>query len=296
MAKSDYPRLCGGTFFTLLLQAKKQRLKARDRDNGGSDGLSDTDMLIGLIRVAQPQYKEPAVSTFGQNTSAYKSCGIASSTYLPFNNAGYIASFDTLIISDFQKALAAMTRFLDSFVDIGNMKKCKQLTKALLELIETDKSITDEDVFYICTNGRPLGKAAFRILEDICLQSLLLGVWHFIVTHRADNTVGRSTFEQWHSAPELRGQQWRFISRIGDSITRSINITAIETAIADTEQKTTAENEPSSDCGEPYVEEATEDAYTKSTGQTVNNPFVFNQHGNNNIQIGNVDKLTINNG
>ena len=30
MTNNDYPRLCGGTFFILVLQALRQRMKARE--------------------------------------------------------------------------------------------------------------------------------------------------------------------------------------------------------------------------------------------------------------------------
>ena len=43
------------------------------------------------------------------------------------------------------------------------------------------------------------------------------------------------------------------------------------------------------------TEDNTETGTEKSTQQTINNPIVFNQSGNNNIQIANVDTLTINN-
>lgn len=48
MTKGDNPRLCGGTFFVLVLQALKQRVKARQHYKGERDGLSDPEVLIGL--------------------------------------------------------------------------------------------------------------------------------------------------------------------------------------------------------------------------------------------------------
>ncbi len=48
MSNNDYPRLCGGTFLTLVLQALKQRVKARKHYNGERDGLSDPEVLTGL--------------------------------------------------------------------------------------------------------------------------------------------------------------------------------------------------------------------------------------------------------
>ena len=51
MTINEYPRLCGGTFFTLVLQALRQRMNAREHYDGDSDGLSDPEVLVGLIRV-----------------------------------------------------------------------------------------------------------------------------------------------------------------------------------------------------------------------------------------------------
>ena len=56
---NEYPRLCGGTFFTLVLQALRQRMKAREHYSGDSDGLSDPEVLVGLIKVINPDYTDP---------------------------------------------------------------------------------------------------------------------------------------------------------------------------------------------------------------------------------------------
>ena len=59
MTINEYPRLCGGTFFTLVLQALRQRMKAREHYSGDSDGLSDPEVLVGLIKVINPDYADP---------------------------------------------------------------------------------------------------------------------------------------------------------------------------------------------------------------------------------------------
>ena len=56
---NEYPRLCGGTFFTLILQALRQRMNAREHYSGDSDGLSDPEVLVGLLRVINPAYADP---------------------------------------------------------------------------------------------------------------------------------------------------------------------------------------------------------------------------------------------
>ena len=56
----DYPRLCGGTYFTLLLQALKQRTSARGRVVSERDGLSNPEVLSGLIRWLTPNFRSPS--------------------------------------------------------------------------------------------------------------------------------------------------------------------------------------------------------------------------------------------
>lgn len=51
MTNSGYPCLFGGIYFTLVLQAFKQRVKAREHYNGERDGLSDPEVLTGFITV-----------------------------------------------------------------------------------------------------------------------------------------------------------------------------------------------------------------------------------------------------
>lgn len=51
MTQKKIPYLCGGILFSLILQARKTRTKARDKFNSGSDGLNDTDVMMGLVEV-----------------------------------------------------------------------------------------------------------------------------------------------------------------------------------------------------------------------------------------------------
>ena len=51
MTPTKVPYLCGGILFSLILQARKTRIKARDKFNSGSDGLKDTDVMMGLVKV-----------------------------------------------------------------------------------------------------------------------------------------------------------------------------------------------------------------------------------------------------
>ena len=67
MSIDDYPRLCGGTFFTLVLQALRQRMKAREHYAGDSDGLSDSEVMVGLIKVINLDYVDPGKGKLKKN-------------------------------------------------------------------------------------------------------------------------------------------------------------------------------------------------------------------------------------
>lgn len=290
MKNNQYPRLCGGTLFVLLRQALKQRVNARAHYAGDSDGLSAPNMLSELIRVAQPHYTKPATSTFNHNTSEYKACSISSGTYLPFDDASFSSSFDKQVRSSYQDALAAMSVFAESYIDIGNADKCEWLIKALCELIEEDDSISENDTFYICADGQALPKSDIRALTSICFQSFLLGVWHFIVMNRQDNSVGRNTFEQWHEKPETKGKSWKFVSQIGSNYSRTITVTICELNLDnEPEVVTVLENEPFTKDAEPLIGNTS----ANTTNQTVNTPAIFINHGTDCIQINNTGTLNI---
>ena len=84
MSIDDYPRLCGGTFFTLVLQALRQRMKAREHYAGDSDGLSDSEVMVGLIKVINLDYVDPGKGKLKTIVNNYKKCETSISAYLQF--------------------------------------------------------------------------------------------------------------------------------------------------------------------------------------------------------------------
>ena len=232
---NDYPRLCGGTYFTLLLQALKQRTNARGRVASERDGLSNPEVLSGLIRVVNPEFLSPSKDTFKTNTSNYMKCKISSGTYFPFDEPATIDSFDQRIKNDYQKALSAMSHFVNIFIEGGTASgKDVRLVKALIELITADKSIADQDQFYCCEDGQPLIKAKLVEIQELELSAFLLGIWHYITANRKDNTIGAETYNSWHKAPLEPHGKWIFIGSNGASITREIKVTADSESVEST--------------------------------------------------------------
>ena len=209
MTINAYPVLCGGTFFTMVLEARKQRTCKRSLYAGELDGLSQPETLAGLGRVVNPDYVEPKnKDSFSTNVSDYKSCE-NNGTNLAFLFTQEVLSFDTRVKTRYLEALSTMDDFVQFFLEVGtSTAKEVWLVKALLDLIDADQSIDDGQAFYIGEAGQKITKAALREISDFCFQSFLLGIWHFIVVNREDNTEGKSTYDIW--CPSRGGKERKY--------------------------------------------------------------------------------------
>lgn len=299
MTINGYPRLCGGTFFTLLLQARKQRSKPREHRRGERDGLSDTDTLIGLIKIVSPDYCEPTattIKTFKGNTFDFKSCKISGNTYLPFSDTQEVGAFDNRVQTEYGSVLNDMREFVVNFIDVGTRShKDIRLSKALLELIDVDESILERQEFYIFESGQTATKSDLREMTDVCLPAFLLGVWHFVLTERKDNTIGKETYDTW--CPPSGGGERKYVGYMGDGIGREISVfVPDDRGLEDIAASDYIEDESNVDYDTPHREDETDTNSANTVNQTANNPVIFNQYGNNNTQIGSVDTLTISNG
>lgn len=194
MDNSTVPYLCGGTFFILLEHAKKPK-----------KSITNANLLEHLIKQFKPDFKLSLPNdSFTRVTSQYRSCQISKSMYLPFDQDLYIKSFDQKIRSDYNLALKNMEEFIQLFLDDSEMKMIR-LTKALLELLEQDTSISESVEFYCLETGAAISKKELLHTENYCVSALMLGIWHFIILNRDDNAKGRETFENWNEQGSVSG-------------------------------------------------------------------------------------------
>lgn len=245
-ANSAHPVLCGGTYFTLILEARKQRTSQRSRYEGEQDGLSQPDTLAGLGKVVYAEYTPPNnKQTFRTNANAYKSCTDDGGN-LTFLFPDRVSAFDNKVKTAYPTALRAMCGFADKFLEVGtSIKKEQWLAKALLDLIENDASIPEDQDFFICSGGQGVTKSAMRQMNDFALQSLLLGVWHYVVANRPDNRSGKDTFDSW-CPPRDRAER-KYEGNLGSGIQRKIHVEVLTAqaneAIAEGETATSSEPE-----------------------------------------------------
>jgi len=215
LSNSDYPRLCGGIFFTLVLQDIQQRMSAREHYKGESDGLTDPDVLIGLIEVINPDYQRPNKS-IRTKVNDYKSCKQSKGEYLPFGKTAEVTEFDKRVKSDYESELMVMIKFVQDFLEIGSSGKREyKLITALLDLISQDESIKDADEMYVSPDGKALPKSEIVKIKDVHLPAFLLGIWHFCNTQRKNNRVGEATYNIW--CPENGGGPREYEGHMGEN-------------------------------------------------------------------------------
>ena len=220
MTPIQVPYLCGGTLFSLLLQARKTRTKARDKFNGGSDGLKETDVMMGLVEVVTGNsFDSSQGKTFAKATSQFKTCQEYGPTYIPFTEPSVISSFNASIKQKDSDLLNRMSEFIDRFI---NEVRAEWLVKALLEVIKDDNEIP-ENTYFSVTLNRCVPRTDIDSVTEVELPIFLLSVIGFILNERKDNTKGRPTFEAWHTQSGSQAQ-WKYHATVGDSIIRSISV------------------------------------------------------------------------
>ena len=95
-----YPYLCGGTYFTLILQSRRRRA------DGGK--YSEPDVFAGLLKIVDPYFEKPKGDSFGKTVSRYKNCSKRQpniSESLPFTNRRTRETFDARIRSEYRTSL-----------------------------------------------------------------------------------------------------------------------------------------------------------------------------------------------
>lgn len=286
-------RLCGGTFFTLILRARKQRMGVREHYKGMSDGMADPILLMDLVEIAKPDYRFPnntMMGTVKSATSRYKSCQANGGTYLPVSDDAVIASFDNRVKNEYSRCLAAMNSYVNDYIDVGgDTKKDEYLVKALVEVIDADQEIGDAQVFYVLEDGSTMTKSEILAATELCLQSFLLGLWHYIVVNVPDNRVGADTYNCW--CPSRGGAERIYVAKLGETSGRNICLTYSTETDIETEGKT----EPLIDA--EVLEPMPEKVEPQPSQTMVNNNPVFNTF-NFNGSVGqffnHVDQITNN--
>lgn len=199
MSNNEKPRLCGGIFLALILEARPQRTNYSEHFKGDTDGLSETNVIVNLCKVVKPDYKKPTKQdSFETTVSKYKSCGIRYSNYIPITMKNESRLFNIKVTGNYSIALKSMCEFVNFYIDNGvESGSARRLILNLLELILLDDYIKPEDLLYVCSDGKPIRKSELLDLKNIEIQPFLLGVLHYISHNRINNKIGEITYNNF---------------------------------------------------------------------------------------------------
>ncbi len=196
------PRLCTGTFLTLLIGARKQREGSRGRDYKTSDGMSNFDMLMSLMNIADPQYsikKKKESHTLSSITSSIKTCKCDSSEY--YDPKRLLEKIEEQLEKGRQAEVTeACENFIEKYIDGG--RNNTRLAAALLWMVRNDPELgtTDNISQKICSS---LADIISNIEKDstlkISLPVLFEYIWLYILRNVPENTCGKETIEHWRS-------------------------------------------------------------------------------------------------
>lgn len=290
MIKNGELRLCGGTFFTLLLEARKPLLDANEHYAGKKDGLTEYETLIGLAKVIRSDLAIPMpseIKTIQGNASEFKKCKNAGGGYFPFSDKTILRAFDERVTKEYANTLRKMCSFVENFIDVGgDIKKDELLVKALVELISLDNCIDDNQSFYINEDGTVVHKKELIKMREIPLQSFLLGVFHYAVCV-VENTVGAETFDKW--CPSRGGAKRTYTGDIGIGWPVDIKLSYIKIKDDDV-----FDNQTDKSPNDIIIEDVYEESCLDEEKSKQHMVFNFNVTGNNNSFIQHVDSITNN--
>ena len=193
---SIIPRLTGGIFFNFLLLARKDRYTHLENSKGKRDCISDYELLGDLIRIVRPSHSDCSLNTMKKNTSDYKSCNLNNSQWLPLSDADFIYEFNNQIANKYIEIEKRAADFTTRYLSMDNAIKYRTTAHMFLALIQKDNTIDDNATFNF-------GKAGILTKKEMLKEnryefhSLILAIWHFIISNKIINTEGFETYSKW---------------------------------------------------------------------------------------------------
>lgn len=301
MGEMNIPFLCGGTFYILLLQALKKDRRIRLNDLDGykakEKAINDVTCLKGLVRTFYDFNEHFSDSTFTAHKHQYKLCEKNSTDWLQFENQYLVDAYDKKIRGNYALALEEMDSFIDAFIDDGDLGK--KLVRALLEVIDLDRTIDDDAEFVVQAGGRVIDKKGLLKLSNIGARPFLLSVWHFIITKRgSENTLGTETVGQW-LYHETSQAPYKYVGTVGEryaldkeiSFKKAVTDSVDESGTPESTEYTDSDNKAEEDRDDEYCEQR--EAGGQGTNQILNAQTVFNQRAEKIVNIEHVEHLQI---
>ena len=289
MPDTKFPYLCGGVLYFFLAQTKASKGTARDHRNSIKDDHSDPVMMGDLVHTFTGDF----VSQAGKDTSLYRECHSEGTVNVPFNNTTVVSTYDTEVKFRYNEALERMTTFVSAHL---NSSKYEWLVRALLDIIDQDSDISDNDNFFIKSDGSPATKADLRNMDSYEIEPFMVGIVHYILTRRMNcNHYGITTLEIW--GEKKTRKERTYTGNAGVGITRKITVKQCPTpAVPEPENEKMPQDEPEASEAEYIEAEIIDDETAEDQAPEPDGRITVIHHQTNVIQNGPNNNQFTNNG
>lgn len=230
MENNFVPYLCGGIFFSFLIDLRDNTAEKYHEFQKKKKKRNQHDMMKELIYAIYPDYSYNATaeeSTFKRVVSEYHTCKINGGKILPFERDVTRTEFDKYVREQYGEVLKRMTTFTTAYFPTCNDTAMRILVQRTLILIRDDNSIDNDTPFFIQPDGSPISKEELLKKEDFNFQSFLVGIWHYIITKPTKNEDGIQTFENLF--PKYDGKERKLDISCLKPYAHNINVTWTKT-------------------------------------------------------------------
>lgn len=180
-------RLCGGTFFFLLLKANDSSEASQDLRFKYFLNVVDPDAVKDLMD-GEVDKLHTYASNFRNGREVPKK-----GKYIRLGNSQVCSIFKDEMAADKMAGLTRVKKYVDDFVP---ERSRLWLVRALLELIQLDESIPDNKMFYTKPEFMPTYKSELMSGEsEISFYDFLLGIWFYVYENCDDNSIGERTIK-----------------------------------------------------------------------------------------------------
>ena len=218
-------KLCGGTFLTLLVKAKKKSGRGKAEFNGKEVSVNETSMLVSLMRIMNPQHTVyTGYESLKGYVSRYKRCLVSNGTDFPFSDSSYTMGFHKRVTGSYRMVLESMREYCDTYLDTADADKMQWLCRAIRELLLFDPDISEETAFYAHIDGYPVCCKELLEEAELCLPAFLVGIWDYIVNQVKDNTAGKATIESWLKKKEYQNSLNEISNLIGNRTDKKLTV------------------------------------------------------------------------
>lgn len=167
-------KLSGGIFYSILIEGKM---------SGHKEGNTNPDLLADLINFFDDDYRlvDQNSNTISKYCAQYRDGKKTSGAGLPFDKGHLTSSFHERLQTDYAFFRSKMIGFVKNHMERSSDIKT---ANSLLSCLESDGSISDTQLFFCGYDGSSMTKENLLKQSVICFETLLLGIWDFIISNR----------------------------------------------------------------------------------------------------------------